>query len=331
MVKLIIFLEDLTIMKKTISQIEQEIRDLVNDYPKREQIEQVSGSWGMLVSSLDIIGDTEQSFDSYNILPEPKTNGEKYLIIYGVLQSLFIQQDAVSNLFAALGMDYTVSPHLKTIREIRNHSSGHPTEVKRKKKHAYEFRIFNHILRLSMTIRMFKLGMFDESGKLTSLDINLPKLVEEQRDVLGSELLFVLETLRNQLNDYRKSHRSTAISDFLPADLTATINKIQLVIDGKAPAAAADALAEAKLMKDGIVSFIDELNARQIQNRNPLVGDDLTKTENLLAAMQEHWEDPSKSPATKAELTELNEKIREMMNSICGYAGELDEEYANDV
>lgn len=315
-------------MKKTISQIEEQIRILVNDYPKREQIETASGGWGMLVSSLDIIGDTEQSFDSYESLSEPKTIGEKYLIIYGVLQSLFIQQDAVSNLYAALGISHTESPHLKVIREIRNHSSGHPTEVKRKIV-GTPFRIFNHIQRFGLTIRIFKLGMFNESGELKILDIDLPKLVEQQRDVLGTELLSVLDTLRNQLNDYRKSHRSTIIKDFLPADLTTTINKIQLVIDCKAPAA--DALAEVKSMNDGIDSFINELNVRKIQNRTTLMSDDLTETRDLLSGMQHHWDDPAKSPLTEVELTDLNEKIREGMNVIYGYARELDEEYAKDV
>ena len=183
-------------MKKTISQIEQEIRDLVNDEPKRAQIETVPGSWGMLVSSLDIIGDTEQSFESYENQSEPGTVGEKYLVIYGVLQSLFIQQDAVSNLFAALGIAHAESPHLKAIREIRNHSSGHPTEIRRKVG-GTPFRIFNHIQRFGLTIRIFKLGMFNENGDLTMHDIDLPKLVGQQQDILRSELLSVLETLRN--------------------------------------------------------------------------------------------------------------------------------------
>lgn len=183
-------------MKKTISQIEQDIRDLVNNSSKRAQIELVNGSWGMLISSLDIIGDTEESFDAYESLQEPKGFGGKYLIIYGVLQSLFIQQDAVSNIYAALGMDYQLSPQLKTIREIRNHSSGHPTEVTRKGG-GVPFRIFNHIQRFGLKINTFKLGMFNEAGHLSMLDIDLPKIVEQQRDVLRGELLSVLETLKN--------------------------------------------------------------------------------------------------------------------------------------
>jgi hypothetical protein len=145
----------------------------------------------MLISSLDTIGDTEHSFDAYEALPEPKSFGEQYLIIYGVLQSLFIQQDAVSNVYAALDMDYQLSPHLKTIREIRNHSSGHPAEVERRR-----VRIFNHIQRFGLSIRIFKVGMFNVGGDLTMLDIDLPKLIEQQRDVLATELLTVLDRLR---------------------------------------------------------------------------------------------------------------------------------------
>ena len=53
--------------------------------------------WSKLCSSLDVIGDTAQAFDSYLKIDEPESLGEKYLNIYGVLQALFIQQDAVTH------------------------------------------------------------------------------------------------------------------------------------------------------------------------------------------------------------------------------------------
>ncbi len=45
---------------KTISELEQEIRDFVTSPRKRAIVERDLADWGKLVSSLDVIGDTEK-------------------------------------------------------------------------------------------------------------------------------------------------------------------------------------------------------------------------------------------------------------------------------
>jgi len=113
---------------KTISELEQEIRDFVTSPRKRAIVERDLADWGKLVSSLDVIGDTEKAFDSYLNSKEPRNFGEKYLLIYGVLQALYIQSDAVAHLHEALDLTYAHDAEIYKIREIRNDSSGHPTK-----------------------------------------------------------------------------------------------------------------------------------------------------------------------------------------------------------
>ena len=64
----------------------------------------------------------------------PTDTGERYLRIYGAMQGLFLQQDALSDLIKAIHPAKEIRRHdvLKDIREIRNASGGHPTQLRRK-------------------------------------------------------------------------------------------------------------------------------------------------------------------------------------------------------
>ncbi len=66
---------------------------------------------------------------------------------------MFVQQDAISHLAEALGIEYTPDPLLARIREIRNSSIGHPT----KRKGGVEF---NFISRITMNKSGFQLKRF---------------------------------------------------------------------------------------------------------------------------------------------------------------------------
>jgi hypothetical protein len=75
------------------------IRDFINRRRTLHILTQVRPDWNRLTSSLDVIGDTEMAFDAYlERLHDPATCGELYILLYGVMQALFIQQDAVENM-----------------------------------------------------------------------------------------------------------------------------------------------------------------------------------------------------------------------------------------
>ena len=136
----------------TISELESEIRDIINNPRRQYVLLQNSAVWNMLCSCLDVIGDTELAFDASLRKRGVEDNGEKYLLVYGALQALFIQQDAVRNLTEALNISYTPDPLLEHIREIRNDSIGHPT-----KRGGGSGKAFNFIVRMSLSQHGFTL------------------------------------------------------------------------------------------------------------------------------------------------------------------------------
>jgi hypothetical protein len=86
-----------------------------------------------LCSCLDVIGDTELACSAYEQMPDAAWPGSSYILLYGFLQALFLQQDAVHNLHEALSLPYEPDPLLREIQELRNDAAGHPTQRDRGK------------------------------------------------------------------------------------------------------------------------------------------------------------------------------------------------------
>lgn len=98
---------------------------------KQAQLLQSHKKWFFLMTSIQTLEDTACAIDYYTVTPFPKDMRGKYLYVYGLLQALFVQLDAVNMLYKSLygktqefGVDY---PKAYKVREIRNDVIGHPT------------------------------------------------------------------------------------------------------------------------------------------------------------------------------------------------------------
>lgn len=83
---------------------------------------------------MDIIDDVDSAMNAYLNNEFPTDMGERYLRVYGAMQGLFIQQDALLDLIKGIhpAKDIRLNDVLKDIREARNASVGHPAQLKRK-------------------------------------------------------------------------------------------------------------------------------------------------------------------------------------------------------
>jgi hypothetical protein len=104
----------------------KKIRDLCNHPWKRELLFNDRVKWNKLWASMDAIEDTQLAIETYLGLESFDGYNGGYLYIYGLLQALNIQQDAVNNLNKTLfnaTIDYKNEyPKLFEIRENRNNS-----------------------------------------------------------------------------------------------------------------------------------------------------------------------------------------------------------------
>lgn len=180
------------------------IRDLINSSRKQNILLQDNILWHMLCSCMDTIEDTEEALESFLKLDTDSSDkGRNYLRIYGALQALFVQQDAVKNLHDALKIPYTEDKALDKIRNIRNDAAGHPTKRGNK-------RAFNFISRPTLSSQGFQLITYyrtsSRNSKLDSKheDINVPDLITTQKSVFVDVLNNTIKTLQEEEMDHRK-------------------------------------------------------------------------------------------------------------------------------
>jgi hypothetical protein len=162
--------------KPTIHDRMREIRSLVNEGRKHYELTQNKGKFSQVCSSLDAIEDSEQAIAAFGRSDFGDDVALGYLVIYGVLQATFLQQDAAWNLCDAIGVpkDKAAYPSLAELREIRNASIGHPTKQDHKKPTAY-----SHITQMTMSIRGFDLLTFKADGSYEPRQVDLPRLLAD--------------------------------------------------------------------------------------------------------------------------------------------------------
>lgn len=216
---------------KSISNLEGEIRDLINHPRKRYFLLKDPAQWYKLCSSMDAIGDTEIAIDSYlESLNKPAQTGELYIFLYGILQVLFVQQDAVKHLNEALELKYEPNKSLEAIREIRNDSIGHPTKRGGGKGHA-----FNFITRISMTRAGFTLITTYPDRNSTFKEVNVRQLISEQRDELRKTLENAISYLNKEAMEHKNRHKDEKLADIFHPSLHYYYEKIGEAIFGNSP------------------------------------------------------------------------------------------------
>ena len=227
-------------MKYPLNERMSKIRDLINSSRKRHTLLQDSTLWAMLCSCMDTIEDTEKALESFlKRDPDSSDEGKNYLCIYGALQALIIQQEAVENLHEALSVSYTEDSSLEKIRHIRIDAAGHPTNRGNKK-------AFNFINRGTLSSHEFELMTLyrvnSGSGELDSKheDVNVPDLIATQKGVFVEVLKNVIETLQEEEVEHRKKfggkklisafqHTSYAFQKVLEATLSTKSPHAELV------------------------------------------------------------------------------------------------------
>ena len=121
----------------------QKIREHVNNCGLSDKCYKGNpDGWNTLCVSMDTLGDTCEAllnFESEGLGDEPIEGscGQKYLRLYGFLQAVFLQQDAVRYLMDSLSQPFHKMgvnlDNWNEIRELRNLTVGHPIEKTKNK------------------------------------------------------------------------------------------------------------------------------------------------------------------------------------------------------
>ncbi len=211
----------------------QIIRDLINKPLIKSPLLKNGALWDQLRSCLDVIEDSEFAIDAYFDREFGESIGEHYLRVYGLLQALFVQQNAVRDLNESLGIPNPLNnyPRLKEIKEIRNASSGHPTKKVTKKQRSY-----HHISQSTLKPDRFQLVSFFGNGTSKFEDISIPDMLADQRTCISEIFTLVIGELQQKEKTHKEMFKMEKLASFFPATLGYSFEKVfERIIGGKYP------------------------------------------------------------------------------------------------
>lgn len=205
-----------------IYELEDRIRDFINSPRKQSNLLRESATWNKLCSSLDLIGDTQIAIEGYPQLFSMQEEGVSYLIVYGILQTLLLQQDAAKHIGDALNIRVNRPKALEEIRIIRNSAVGHPSYQKENSLSKSSF-----ITRRSISPTSFELVTVYSSDKEYEMrHISIPALIEKQRTYLEKILSKVITELEQQEMKHREIHKDKKLADIFPHTISYHFRKL---------------------------------------------------------------------------------------------------------
>jgi hypothetical protein len=186
----------------------QKVRSLITHHRRPAALLPSVADWHTLCSALDVIRDTELAFAAYADWGEISDVGGRYLLVYGVLQALLLQQDAVKKVCEVFQSPLSFSPSMNKIREIRSDSIGHPMSRKKDKIDKANF-----IQRVSLSYDGFALMTVLSDGKYSFQSVNIPELMDDQNKFVELALLGLVEKLRSDEMAHRQKHNDKKLEN----------------------------------------------------------------------------------------------------------------------
>lgn len=208
-----------------INNLTHKIRNTLNHPWKLELLITNNIKWQKLWTSMDTIEDTQEAIEYYKGLKNFNAYNGGYLFIYGILQAITLQQDALNNLNESLfenNLNFKNNyPKLYKIREIRNNSIGHPTNRGNNKS-------FHRIIRISISKESFNLNsnFINENSEFLNENIQVIECIKIQETLVSNILTRIMENINNELINHRKKFKNKPLISVFPKTFDYHISKL---------------------------------------------------------------------------------------------------------
>ena len=215
--------------------------------------------WNQLCSSLDIVEDTDLAINDYLEIEDVIKIGLKYLYVFGILQILFVQQDAIKNIGEALNIDVNLDNELLEIRDIRNNSIGHPTKRGKGKSTSFNFIARVYLSHKNLTL----MSVSPELGEPTRfLHYDIHSLIKKQRKSLLPLLNEIISKLEKEEMEHIEKFKGDKLADCFPATLNYHFQKVYESRWGNKPISVSK--IDFNIINETLVEFKSKLIERDI-------------------------------------------------------------------
>jgi len=203
------------------------IRDLINKPILNSLLSKDHKKWNLMCGSIDAIESTQLAIDSYNCLNKDNIKDiGQHLIIYGLFQALYVQQDSVSNLCKSMEISIpkdieTRYPELYKIRQLRNKGIGHPTPNKKDK--PKDTKDTHSMLIENDSITLYS---YTETGEFSFTTYKISDCIEKQVQSLCGFMQKVIEKIKTIEKEHKDKYMHNKLKDCFPSDSQYRISKI---------------------------------------------------------------------------------------------------------
>ncbi len=304
----------------------RQVRDFINQPRIKQELFKEKALFYQLCSSLDMAEDSQSAIDSFGKYLRGKPNkGRTYIEIFGLLQALYLQQDAAIDLAESLKFPITIDqyPRLKEIREIRNDAAGHPT--KRGAIRGRPPKSWNFIIQHSMSLDSFEVMCWHLPEGHTRIPVKTKEVINDQKAYIVDILQKTYKEIKQRDLELKAKFNVNKITDIFPNTIGYMCEKMGSAIGH---------IHESTLGEFGatglqtiLMNFEAELKNRNIEITT-YPGIELTYTELRypLEKLQEHF---SNSTSLDKEAAYIYvDFVRNKMNELKSMAEELDKEFA---
>lgn len=296
------------------------IRDLINESRKHASLLENESMFLMLCACLDTISDTHCCSEAFLTTDIDKLDiNNQYVYVYGTMQALLVEQDAVKHLCESLSISYTPDPMLKDIRDIRHESVGHPTNSG----NAYSFINRNSIGNEGFELSTHYAAATGRSSK--HIDVNVPELIEKQRDKLSNVLDDVIKILEKEKMDHKQKFAGQKLSDAFH-NTGYLFSKISEVILNPKSAHAEIADGHVDRILEVVNQYKTGLKERgEFDDSNSYIYDNLNYS---LQHIKTYFQKPNKTHINKTDAYIFVDFAWRQVKELKGWAEQLDEEYS---
>ncbi|KAF5043429.1 hypothetical protein DSECCO2_502310 [anaerobic digester metagenome] len=172
------------------------------------------GDYERVFTSIDLIEDCENAIEEFENIAEANLQNRSTLYIYGVLQSMYCQQDGLFHLYRTITKKtlknvyelFELYNFNKSIREVRDDIAGHPADRKNGKE-------FYFIGKGPNTKYSFSYAGY--TPHFRKVDVDLRLFIEEQRKFTITVLNDVGKTISAQIQTHKDKFKSMKLTDIV--------------------------------------------------------------------------------------------------------------------
>lgn len=188
----------------------KKLRNHINRTEKQAELLTNRKKWLQVTSALDVLEDTSWAIEYYVEQDYPDDMKGKYLYTYGVLQALFVQQDAINSINQAL-FDEVINfkekyPEIYNVREMRDDVVGHPTSRRNKQ--------FIHLAQCSMSKEGFYYIKNDsETEDFEVITVSVTDAIGDVANNINSILQKAVDDLDSEFQEYIDKHKDRKMKE----------------------------------------------------------------------------------------------------------------------